>query len=92
VKTPLETKRATESTQSNKVFCKEANAYCHVTHCDKGSCRGCPEPLPDTFKNLMIKEWCRFDCLRGSVRAGSALGFIPIIGKDFFVGPICFNE
>jgi hypothetical protein len=76
----------------DSVFCKKANVYCHVTHCGKGSCRGCAEPFPDIFKNLMVKEWRRFDCLRGSVRAGSAFGFIPSIGKDLFVGPICLNE
>lgn len=76
----------------DKVLCPEAGVYCHVTHCGKGSCRGCPEPFPDVFKNLFVKEWCRFDCQRGAVRAGSAFGFVPSLGKKLFVGPICFNE
>jgi hypothetical protein len=76
----------------DKVFCKEANAYCHVTHCGKGSCRGCGESFPDILKNLAIKEWCKFDCLRRSTRAGTAFGFVPIVGKNFFVGPICLDE
>jgi hypothetical protein len=75
----------------DKVFCKKTDAYCHVTHCGKGSCYGCPEPLPETFKNLVFKQWCRFDCLKGSVRAGSALGFIPSIG-NIFIGPYCIAE
>jgi hypothetical protein len=76
----------------DRVFCKEVDAYCPVTHCGKGSCRGCPEPAPDVFKNLALKQWCKFDCLRSSVRAGTALGFVPIVGKDFFIGPFCLSE
>lgn len=75
----------------DKVFCKEANSYCHVTHCGKGSCYGGPEQLPDIFKNLVFKQWCKFDCLRGSIRTGTAFGFIPVMGKNAFVGPICFS-
>ncbi|WP_331112893.1 hypothetical protein [Archangium sp.] len=77
----------------DKVLCKEANVYCHVTHCGKGSCRGCPEPFPDVFKNIFIKEWCKFDCLRGAVWAGTAFGFVPSIGKKLFIGPVaCLIE
>jgi len=70
----------------DRVFCEEANVYCHVTHCGKGSCQFCPEPLPDTLKNLAFKQWCKFDCLRGSVRAGTVLGFVPALG-NVFIGP-----
>lgn len=76
----------------DRVYCEEANVYCHVTHCGKRSCSFCPKPLPDVFKNLVFKQWCQFDCLRGSVRAGVAFGFVPSIGKDLFVGPYCLNE
>ena len=76
----------------DRVLCKEANVYCHVTHCGKKSCSFCPEPFPDIFKNLAFKQWCQFDCLRGSVRAGAAFGFVPSIGKALFIGPICLNE
>jgi hypothetical protein len=75
----------------DRVFCKDIGAYCVVTHCGKGGCRGCDEPFPEIFKNLVFKQWCRFDCLKGSVRAGSALGFIPSIG-NFFIGPYCLRE
>lgn len=75
----------------DKVFCEETGSYCHVTHCGKGSCHGCPEPLPESFKNLVLKQWCKFDCLKGAVRTGIAIGFIPSIG-NIFVGPYCFEQ
>lgn len=76
----------------DKVFCEEVGAYCHVTHCGKRECSFYPKPLPDIFKNLVFKQWCQFDCLRGSVRAGVAFGFVPSFGKGLFVGPFCLGE
>jgi hypothetical protein len=70
----------------DRVLCEDAKAYCHVTHCGKGSCQYCPEPFPDVFKNLALKQWCRFDCLRGSVRVGTVLGFVSALG-NVFIGP-----
>lgn len=70
----------------DRVLCADANVYCHVTHCGKGSCSYCPEPSPDVFKNLAFKQWCKFDCLRGSIRAGTALGFVSAFG-NVFIGP-----
>ncbi len=76
----------------DRVFCEEANAYCHVTHCGKKNCSFCPKEFPDIFKNLVFQQWCQFDCLRGSVRAGVAFGFVPSIGKGLFIGPYCLQE
>jgi hypothetical protein len=73
------------------VFCEDVGAYCHVTHCGKKECSFCPKAFPDIFKNLVFKQWCQFDCLRGSMRAGVAFGFIPSIG-NFFIGPYCLTE
>lgn len=75
----------------DRVFCEKVDAYCHVTHCGQRSCSFCPKPFPDVFKNLVFKQWCQFDCLRGSVRAGSAFGFVPSIGKGLFIGPYCLE-
>lgn len=76
----------------DRVFCKGVNAYCHVTLCSKGSCRSCPEWFPSVFKNLFVKEWCKFDCLSGSARVGTAFGYVSLLGKPFFVGPFCLDE
>jgi hypothetical protein len=70
----------------DRVLCEDANVYCHVTHCGKGSCHFCPDPFPDVFKNLTFKQWCKFDCQRGSLRTGTAFGFVPAIG-NVFIGP-----
>lgn len=67
-------------------------AVCSVTHCGKGSCRFCPAPFPDALKGLVIKEWCTYGCMRGSIQVGTAYGFVPSIGKAF-VGPLgCPDE
>jgi hypothetical protein len=76
----------------DRVFCEDVDAYCHVTHCGKGSCYGCPEAFPAIFKNLAVRQWCRFDCLKNSIRLGTAFGFIPSVGRSIFVGPICLDE
>lgn len=68
------------------VTCKEVNAVCWVTHCGKGGCDYCPEPLPEAFKNLVFKQWCAFECVQGPLRIGTAIGFVPSIG-NFFIGP-----
>ena len=74
------------------VLCKKAHVYCAVTHCGKGSCNTCPKPMPDVFKNLVFKQWCEFECLRGSTRLGTVLGFVPSIGS-IFIGPFgCPDE
>ncbi len=65
-------------------------AVCSVIHCGKGSCTYCPEPMPDVFKNLVLKSWCSYGCMTGSQRTGSAYGFIPAIGGTF-VGPWCID-
>lgn len=65
-------------------------AVCSVIHCGKGSCTYCPEPMPDVFKNLVLKSWCSYGCMAGSQRTGAAYGFIPAIGGKF-VGPWCID-
>ncbi|QRN99415.1 hypothetical protein JRI60_10515 [Archangium violaceum] len=66
-------------------------ARCFVTHCGKGSCTNCGGliPVPDSFKNLVIKEWCAYGCMSASKSIGSAYGFVPAVGGKTFVGPIC---
>ncbi|WP_257448788.1 hypothetical protein [Archangium lipolyticum] len=66
-------------------------ARCFVTHCGRGSCTNCGGliPVPDSFKNLVIKEWCAYGCMSASKPMGSAYGFIPAVGGKAFVGPIC---
>jgi hypothetical protein len=75
----------------DRVFCKETGAYCQVTHCGKGSCHTCSEPFPEIFKNIVFRQWCKFDCLKNSVRTGVAVGFIPSIG-NIFIGPYCLED
>jgi hypothetical protein len=65
-------------------------AVCSVIHCGKGSCSFCPEPMPDAFKNLVLKCWCSYGCMTGTQRTGSAYGFIPSIGS-LFAGPWCVD-
>jgi hypothetical protein len=69
------------------VQCKAAGAACTVTHCGKGSCHTCPMSVPEPFKNLIFKQWCRYECFRGALRLGPVIGFVPVIG-GFFVGPL----
>jgi len=68
------------------VTCKEISAVCWVTHCGKGGCDYCPEPLPEAFKSLVFKQWCAFECVHGPLRIGTVIGFVPSIG-NFFIGP-----
>ncbi|MDY7231119.1 hypothetical protein [Hyalangium rubrum] len=70
----------------DKVLCGDAKAVCLVTHCGKGSCNLCPEPMPDAFKNLVFKQWCEYECVRGAARLGTVIGFVPSFGSGF-VGP-----
>ena len=59
-------------------------SVCVVTDCGKGSCPACPSEL----KNLVIKGWCRYSCMKGSVQTGSALMLLTT-PFDVKVGPIC---
>jgi hypothetical protein len=68
------------------VMCEAAKAICYVTHCGKGSCRLCPEPMPEEFKKLVFRQWCAFECVRGPLRTGTVIGFVPSVGRGF-VGP-----
>jgi hypothetical protein len=62
-------------------------AVCSITHCGKGGSRFCPAPFPDALKNLVIKEWCVYGCMAGTLQVGTAYGFIAGIGNTF-VGPV----
>jgi hypothetical protein len=62
-------------------------AHCVVTHCGRGDCRFCPAPFPEALKSLVVKEWCVYGCLAGTVPWGSAYGFVSSLGKTF-VGPL----
>jgi hypothetical protein len=68
------------------VTCEAAKAVCYVTHCGKGNCRLCPEPMPEAFKNLIFRQWCSFECVRGPLRIATVIGFVPSIGRGF-IGP-----
>jgi hypothetical protein len=73
----------------DKVMC--GKAACFVTHCGKKSCRFCPESLPDFLKNVVFDQWCAYDCVRGSMKVGSAFGLVTTIGSAF-VGPKCLVD
>jgi hypothetical protein len=68
------------------VMCEAVKAVCYVTHCGKGNCRLCPEPMPEAFRNIVFRQWCSFECARGPLRIGTAIGFVPSIGRGF-IGP-----
>ena len=57
---------------------------CVLMDCGSGACRFCPEE----YKNLVIKSWCRYGCMKNSVRTGDA---VLLLTKPFNtqVGPIC---
>jgi hypothetical protein len=42
--------------------------------------------MPEAFKHLVFKQWCEYECLRGPVRLGTVIGFVPSIGAAF-IGP-----
>jgi hypothetical protein len=52
--------------------------------CGSGACRFCPEE----YKNLVIKSWCHYGCMKNSVRTGDA---VLLLTKPFNtqIGPIC---
>ena len=75
------------------VQCPEAKAACTITHCGRGDCHTCPMSAPEAFKNLVFKQWCRYECFRGTARLGPVIGFVPSLGKNLFIGPFgCPDE
>ncbi len=57
---------------------------CVTTDCGTGSCPGCPEE----YRNLVIKAWCTYGCMKGTTRTGEA---VLLLTKPFGkqIGPIC---
>jgi hypothetical protein len=59
-------------------------SICVTTDCGAGGCPGCPEE----YRNLVIKAWCAYGCMKGEKRTGEAL---LLLTKPFNtqIGPIC---
>ncbi|WP_309896570.1 hypothetical protein [Archangium sp.] len=72
----------------DRVFCKKVDAYCHVTHCGKGSCYGCPEPFPEIFKNLVFKQWPQMSLDPVSEKAARIAAALNGLGHIAFGHPL----